>query len=85
MFNNRVGDKLDSYFMKKTTSHWTRKFKNKYSQEEFNLVFKSSKKISKHHPSNYQKKVRNEFYKRIAEMEKKFGITMDKVQFEIKN
>jgi len=81
ILDNRFGDWLDTYFMNKTTSHWNKKFHHKFSQEEFDLVFKSSKKISKHHPRNYQSIVYQEYDKRIKEIEKKFQINMDSMSF----
>ena len=36
---------------------WKIKYSHKMSDEDFAIAFKSSKKVSKHHPSNFQKKV----------------------------
>ncbi|NHN27448.1 nucleotidyltransferase domain-containing protein [Flavobacterium jejuense] len=40
-----------------TLYFWKIKFRKKMTSEDFALAFKSSKKVSKHHPSNFQKKI----------------------------
>ena len=75
----KIGDMLDNRFMDITTQHWFKKFHHQFPEDEFNLVFKSSKTISKHHPRNFQKVVLQEFRKRVAELEKKFNIRLEEV------
>lgn len=77
LFNNFLGDKLDSMFMNYTTRHWYKKFSGKMTQEELNLVFKSSKKISKHHPRNYQKYVLDEYQKRMEYIKMNYNIQIE--------
>ena len=81
--NNSLGDRLDSYFMKITTRHWKKKFGDKFPEEEFRLVFKSNKRISKHHPRNFQKKVLVEFEKRKARLENEMNINLENVVFQL--
>ncbi len=77
LFDNKLGDSLDDYFMGITTRHWKKKFKEKYSENDFELVFKSGKEVSKHHPRNFQKYVLESYKKKIREIEKKFGLELD--------
>ncbi|MCB2220240.1 MAG: nucleotidyltransferase domain-containing protein [Bacteroidetes bacterium] len=77
LLNGKHGDWLDTRFMQITIKHWARKFKHRYTEEEFNLVFKSDKKISKHHPQNFQKKVLREYRKRLKVLKEKFDIEID--------
>ena len=81
--NNILGDRLDSYFMNVTTRHWKKKFGHKFPEEEFRLVFKSNKRISKHHPHNFQKKVSVEFEKRKAKLENEKDINLENVVFQL--
>ena len=63
--NNTVGELVDSGFKKITIAKWKSKFKNIVA-EDFKIALKSTQNISKHHPSNFQKKVilaLNEKYK----------------------
>lgn len=77
MLTGKHGDWLDTRFMKITIDHWSSKFGNRYSPEEFNLVFKSSKKISKHHPQNFQKKVLQEYNRKLLDLKEKFNIEIE--------
>jgi len=82
IFKGKLGDWLDNRFMEITTRHWFKKFSHQFPEEEFNLVFKSSKTISKHHPRNFQKKVLEEFNKRISYLNQKHNIRLDDVIIE---
>ncbi|MEZ5195382.1 MAG: hypothetical protein R2764_02965 [Bacteroidales bacterium] len=70
LFNNKLGDFLDNYCMKITIKHWAKKFKHKYTEEEFKLLFKSGKSISKHHPRNFQNVVLEKFKNKMETLEK---------------
>jgi hypothetical protein len=64
VFNNKVGEKLDLYCMKLTLKRWQRKFPN-LPKVDFKIAFKSTRNVSKHHPSNFQKKVLDSYNKTI--------------------
>lgn len=51
-----LATKIDHYFQKLTMKRWRSKFPE-MSEEDFDLALKSTRRVSKHHPSNYQKKV----------------------------
>lgn len=57
--NSLLGDGLEALSFKIIFSFWKIKYQNKMSKEDFEVAFKSSKDVSKHHPSNFQKKVIN--------------------------
>ena len=63
-FNNKIGEKLDLYCMKLTLKRWERKFPD-LPKIDFNIAFKSTRNVSKHHPSNFQKKVLDSYNKTI--------------------
>jgi len=77
IFNGKIGARLDDHFMKVTIRHWSKKFKNNFTEEEFALLFKSKKNISKHHPQNFQKVVLNAYENKLKELEQKFDIVFD--------
>ncbi len=54
--NNKLGDSIDSFFLKITYKKWKLKF-NKLEKKNFNIALKSTKNVSKHHPLNFQRKV----------------------------
>lgn len=72
IFNNKMGDFLDNYCMEITIKHWAKKFKHKYNEEEFRLLFKSGKSISKHHPRNFQNIVLEKFNQKMESIENNF-------------
>lgn len=83
ILNARLGDWLDRKFMNVTINHWRKKFHDRFNEEEFQLIFKSDRKISKHHPQNFQMKVRSEFEKRKNKLEKENKIDLQKVAFQL--
>jgi len=66
--NTKIGDVLDDFFMKLTLSRWRTKFGN-MSDQDFDLALQTSKTVSKHHPSNFQKRVLHDFDNRLAELD----------------
>lgn len=83
ILSGKLGDKLDAHFMKATMKHWSKKFGEQFTEEEFLLSFKSSKNTSKHHPQNFQKKVLNEFNKKLNEIENQHQIKIEKIIIEL--
>ncbi|MEN8957433.1 MAG: nucleotidyltransferase domain-containing protein, partial [Flavobacteriales bacterium] len=55
-FNGNLGERLDIHLMNKTLMRWERKFPE-MENYDFKIAFKSTRNVSKHHPSNFQKKV----------------------------
>lgn len=67
IFNKNIGEKLDLFFMKMTLKRWERKFPD-LPKIDFNIAFKSTRNVSKHHPSNFQKKVLKNYNKTLNKL-----------------
>lgn len=75
LLNNRLGDSLDRYFMKKTMRFWGKKFSH-FNADEYDVALKSRTYVSKHHPSNFQKRVISAHDERIAKFEEQFNVVI---------
>jgi len=75
LLGNKLGDKIDDFAMALFDKFNKTKYKN-YNKEEFKLAFKSSKKESKHHPKFFQKKVLQEFDRKIKLLEERLRISL---------
>jgi len=75
LFGNKIGDKIDDFAMALFDKFNKSKYKD-YDQDEFKIAFKSSKKESKHHPKFFQKKVLQEFDRRIKSLEDSLRISL---------
>lgn len=75
LLNGSIGDQLDGYFMKITKDHQKKKFTD-HSKPNFDLAFKGNKKISKHHPKNYQIRVLNSLNNKIDVLNKKHKLSI---------
>lgn len=74
---NKVGSKLDVIFKTITLKKWNSKF-HYLNKEDFKIALKSTNNISKHHPSNFQKKVINALNEKVEEVQQKFQIELPK-------
>lgn len=72
LLKKKLGEKLDKYFMKITLKKWNNKF-SKMSPQDFKIAMETSRRTSKHHPSNFQKHV----LERHAELLSKYNITQE--------
>jgi hypothetical protein len=79
--NTKIGDVLDDFFMKLTLSRWKSKFGN-MSEQDFNVALQTSKTVSKHHPSNFQKKVLQGFEDRMTELDEKLSHSVPKQELK---
>ena len=75
ILGSKLGDKLDDFAMNLFDSFYKLKYKN-YNREDFKIAFKSSKKESKHHPKFFQKKVLQEFEKKIKSLEERLNLSL---------
>lgn len=64
----RFGDRMDTRFMRMTLKRWQRKFGH-FSPSEFDLVMKTTKRRSKHHPSNFQQRVLESYQEKLKHFE----------------
>ena len=77
VFSNQIGDFIDSSFKRITLTKWKAKFRM-MTEEDFKIALKSTKNISKHHPSHFQKKVILDLNNRIEEVRHNFNINLAK-------
>jgi len=77
LFGNHIGNFIDNSFKKVTVTKWKTKFRL-MNEEDFKIALKSTKNISKHHPSHFQKKVILDLNKRIEEVGHNFNINLAK-------
>nr|WP_294774236.1 nucleotidyltransferase domain-containing protein [uncultured Flavobacterium sp.] len=76
-FGNPIGNLVDNSFKMITLKKWRTKFRM-MSEEDFKIALKSTKNISKHHPSHFQKKVILDLNNRIEEVSHNFNINLAK-------
>lgn len=72
ILNTKMGDVLDRRMMKITLSRWMKKFPHLPSID-FEIAFKSTRNVSKHHPSNFQKRVLQSYEERKEQLILKDG------------
>lgn len=77
ILNTKLGDWLDSFFLKITYKKWKVKF-NKLEDKHFNIALKSTKNVSKHHPLNFQRKVIERLNDKYDEVKEKHNIHLAK-------
>ncbi len=77
ILNTKLGDWLDSLFLKITYKKWKVKF-NKLEDKQFNIALKSTKTVSKHHPLNFQRKVIDRLNAKYDELREKHNIHLAK-------
>jgi predicted nucleotidyltransferase len=75
--NNKFGDSMDYFFKFITLKTWKTKF-DYLTDEDFKIALKSKKNISKHHPSNFQKKVILALNSKLEEVQMKFNVVLQK-------
>ena len=75
--DSKIGDLLDSIFLRLTYKKWKIKF-NHLEERQFNVAMKSTKNISKHHPLNFQRKVIDRLNSRYDELRKNHNIHIAK-------
>jgi predicted nucleotidyltransferase len=77
ILSSSIGNYFDVLFKKITLRKWKSKFKF-LNETDFKIAFKSTQNISKHHPSNFQKKVIIALNTRIEDVKNKFNIILPK-------
>ncbi len=77
IFASKLGDSLDAFFMRITYKKWKAKFEAlALDQDHFNIAFKSTQNVSKHHPNDFQNKVINSLNEKYLEMQENHNITL---------
>jgi len=64
-FAGRLGDRLNDYFLNLSNYYARRKYRN-IGEEEWELMFGSSRSVSRTFPRNMQKKILEEYEKRLS-------------------
>jgi hypothetical protein len=77
LLDNKLGAAIDYFFRSITLRKWKAKF-DYLSEEDFKIALKSTKNISKHHPSNFQKKVILSLNEKLDEVQHRFKIAIQK-------
>jgi predicted nucleotidyltransferase len=77
VLDNGFGNTIDLLFKSITLRKWKAKF-NYLSEDDFKIALKTTKNISKHHPSNFQKKVILSLNSKLEEVQKKFNLVLQK-------
>jgi predicted nucleotidyltransferase len=77
ILDNGFGNSVDHVFKSITLRKWKAKF-DYLSEEDFKIALKSTKNISKHHPSNFQKKVILSLNSKLEEVQLKFNVVLQK-------
>jgi hypothetical protein len=75
ILNTNFGNSIDSIFKSITLRKWKTKF-NYLSEEDFKIALKSTKNVSKHHPSHFQKKVILSLNSKLEEVQQNFNIVV---------
>jgi predicted nucleotidyltransferase len=75
--DTRFGTLTDSIFKTITLKKWKSKF-HYMNEEDFKIALKTTKNISKHHPSNFQKKVILSLNTKLEEVQSKYNVVLQK-------
>ncbi len=75
--DTKVGAVTDSVFKAITLKKWKSKF-HYLNEEDFKIALKTTKNISKHHPSNFQKKVILSLNKKLEEVQSKYNVVLQR-------
>lgn len=73
IFGGGMGERLDSWCMKRTLKRWERKFGD-MDRAQFDVAFKTRKYVSKHHPGNFQKQVLDRMQHYLRNLEEEHNI-----------
>lgn len=77
VFDTRFGTITDALFKTITLKKWKAKF-HYLNEEDFKIALKTTKNISKHHPSNFQKKVILSLNTKLEEVQSKYNVVLQK-------
>ncbi len=77
IFNNQLGILINRFCFNLTYNYWKKKYKNTLGNH-FDLTFKSTQKVSKHHPLNFQNKVITALNTKYDFINKKYNLSLIK-------
>ena len=76
-FDTKFGTLTDSLFKLITLKKWKSKF-HYMNEEDFKIALKTTKTVSKHHPSNFQKKVILSLNIKLEEVQSKYNLVLQR-------
>ncbi|MCF6128456.1 nucleotidyltransferase domain-containing protein [Flavobacterium sp. AS60] len=76
-FDTKFGTITDSAFKVITLKKWKSKF-HYMNEEDFKIALKTTKSVSKHHPSNFQKKVILSLNTKLEEVQSKYNVVLQR-------
>lgn len=77
VFDTKIGTVTDTVFRTITLNKWKSKF-HQMNEEDFKIALKTTKNISKHHPSNFQKKVILSLNTKLEEVQSKYNVVLQR-------
>jgi predicted nucleotidyltransferase len=75
--DTKLGAMADTVFKTITLKKWKSKF-HYLNEEDFKIALKTTKNISKHHPSNFQKKVILSLNTKLEEVQSKYNVVLQR-------
>ncbi len=76
-FDTKFGTIIDSVLKVITLKKWKSKF-HYMNEEDFKIALKTTKTVSKHHPSNFQKKVILSLNIKLEEVQSKYNLVLQR-------
>lgn len=76
-FDTKFGTLTDAAFKVITLKKWKSKF-HYMNEEDFKIALKTTKTVSKHHPSNFQKKVILSLNTKLEEVQSKYNLVLQR-------
>lgn len=77
VFETRIGTTTDSVLKIITLKKWKSKFRY-MNADDFKIALKTTKNVSKHHPSNFQKKVILSLNTKLEEVQSKYNVVLQR-------
>lgn len=77
IFDTKLGSLTDAVFKTITLKKWKSKF-HYLNDDDFKIALKTTKNISKHHPSNFQKKVILSLNTKLEEVQSKYNVVLQR-------
>lgn len=77
VFETKIGTVTDTLLKVITLKKWKSKF-HYMNQDDFKIALKTTKSVSKHHPSNFQKKVILSLNTKLEEVQSKYNVVLQR-------
>lgn len=77
LFGGKLGTSIDKWCMKISVYFWQKKFSD-LKQERFAVALKSRRYVSKHHPQDFQRKVKQSFEAQMATFEERTELQLER-------